>query len=406
VPGMRGNGFLARAATAATSIFTGLTLWSTLRTALPRPNPGLAAATEALRQSEERWRLLVESVQDYAIFMLDLEGRVASWNTGAERIKGYRPDEILGRSLSVFYTPDDIADGTPEHTLERAAAEGRVEAEGWRVRKDGTRFWADVVVSAIRDSEGRLVGYAKVTRDLTERKRTEEALRSAQEELARRERLAILGQLAGGVGHELRNPLGVIKNSVYYLRMVLPGEEERVRKHLSILEREVGNANRIVADLLEFGRAVPTARKPSDLNPLVRELLEVTSVPEPIQFRLALAPDLPRISVDPEQVKQVLANLLTNAVQAMPDGGRLTIATETGGDGVVLSVTDTGLGIAPEDMPKLFQPLFTTKAKGMGFGLALSKRLAEANGAVITVESAVGRGSRFAVRFSSPTAGG
>lgn len=226
-------------------------------------------------------------------------------------------------------------------------------------------------------------------------------LREAQAELVRRERLAILGQLAGGVGHELRNPLGVIKNSVYYLRMVLP-EDDRVRKHLAILEREVATANRIVTDLLDFARVKTPTRLTTDLNEVVRDVLERTPVTGTTRVVLDLASDLPRVSVDPEQVGQVLGNLVTNAVQAMPDGGTLTLATARAGGGVTVAVADTGAGIAPEHREKIFQPLFTTKAKGIGLGLAVARDLAEANGGAIEVESAPGRGSRFVVRFARP----
>src|SRR5207244_8710004 len=201
--------------------------------------------SKALSDYGVRFRLLVDSVIDYAIFMLDTEGRVVTWNAGAERIKGYRADEIRGRHFSCFYPEEALRTGTPAHQLRAAAAKGRFEDEGWRLRKDGSRFWANVVITAVRDGAGRLRGFSKVTRDLTEPRRAQEALEektraleAAQEALVRRERLAILGQLAGGLSHELRNPLGVVKNSAYYLRMVLPADEA-ARKHLAIIEREV-----------------------------------------------------------------------------------------------------------------------------------------------------------------------
>jgi len=228
-----------------------------------------------------------------------------------------------------------------------------------------------------------------------------EALHEAREELVRKEKLAILGQLAGGVGHELRNPLGVIKNSVYYLRMVLP-DEARARKHLAILEREVGTANRIVTDLLEFARIKSPTRTPTDVNAVVRELLERTPLPDSVTLVLHLAEGLPPISVDRLHVEQILTNLVTNAAQAMPEGGRITVSSREEPTGVALSVADTGIGIRPEHLQRLFQPLFTTKAKGIGLGLALAQDLAEANQAVIAADSEPGAGSRFVLRFAKP----
>src|SRR5438552_247546 len=347
--------------------------------------------SKALSDYGVRFRLLVDSVIDYAIFMLDTEGRVVTWNAGAERIKGYRADEIRGRHFSCFYPEEALRTGTPAHQLRAAAAKGRFEDEGWRLRKDGSRFWANVVITAVRDGAGRLRGFSKVTRDLTER-------RLAQEALVRRERLAILGQLAGGISHELRNPLGVVKNSVYYLGMVLPGDHP-ARKHLAIIEREVEAANRIVAALLDFGRVSVPSRVPSDLNAVVRACVERETAPDTVTVAATLAEDLPQVAVDPDLVALALGNLIRNALQAMPDGGALTVETSWTAEDVLIGVADTGGGIAPEHLDKIFEPLFTTKTRGLGLGLALVKRLLEANGGQITVESALAQGSRFLVRF-------
>jgi signal transduction histidine kinase len=224
------------------------------------------------------------------------------------------------------------------------------------------------------------------------------ALREAQEELIRKEKLAALGQLAGGVGHELRNPLGVIKNSVYYLNMILP-KDEKIQKHLGILDREVANSDRIVAELLDFARVKASVREPAGLVAIVRAALDRLPLPEPVAVQLELAESMPAILVDTHQVGQIVLNLLQNAVQAMPDGGRLTVSTGQDPEHVFLTVEDTGVGIPAENLAKIFQPLFTTKAKGIGLGLALARDLAEANGGRITVESTVDRGSRFTVLF-------
>ncbi len=270
-------------------------------------------------------------------------------------------------------------------------------------RRDGTEFPVEISLSPLETEDGMLTMSA--IRDITDRKRAQEALaektralEAAQQDLVRVERLAILGQLAGGVSHELRNPLGVIKNAVYYLGMVLP-DDPQVRKHLSILEREVVTANRIVGGLLDFARVRPPNPVATDLSALVRECLEAAAVPDNVRVVLRLAGDLPPVAVDPDQMKLILANLVANAIQAMPDGGTLTIETLADEGGARVAVADTGQGIAPEDLAKIFEPLFTTKPRGIGLGLAVVRSLAEGNGANVTVESAPERGSRFTVRF-------
>jgi signal transduction histidine kinase len=230
-----------------------------------------------------------------------------------------------------------------------------------------------------------------------------EALREAQEELVRKERLATLGQLAGSISHELRNPLGVIKNSVYYLRMVLPGGDLRTQKHLGILEREIGTANRIVTDLLDFARVKSPNRSATDPSGLVGDLLDRTPVPPHVTLARDLPDGLPPIEVDRLQIEHILTNLIANAIQAMPEGGTLRLATEAGAGAVAISVADTGTGIAPDQLAKIFQPLYTTKAKGIGLGLALARDLAGVNGGEIAVESTPGIGSRFVLRFPTHT---
>ena len=226
-----------------------------------------------------------------------------------------------------------------------------------------------------------------------------EALQRAQEELVRKERLAALGQLAGGVGHELRNPLGVIKNSVYFLNMVLPADE-KVRKHFGIIEREIATATRIVGDLLDYARVREPVREPVDLSALVREALDRVTIPPTVRVETALDDGLPRVMADPIQIGQIVNNLLTNAVQAMPDGGLLTVSSGRDGHHLLITVEDTGVGIAPENMTRIFQPLFTTKARGIGLGLALAVNLASAHGGGIAVQSTPGQGSRFSLRLA------
>jgi GAF domain-containing protein len=225
-------------------------------------------------------------------------------------------------------------------------------------------------------------------------------LREAHEELVRRERLALVGQLAGGVGHELRNPLGAIGNAVYYLRMRLGGGDDmKVQKHLAILETEVRRANKIVTDLLDFSRVKQPRRAPAQLNAIIRDILARQPRPSSVKLELDLIESLPPILVDLDQVGQVFLNLVINAIEAMPDGGSLTIRTRSTSDAVVASVSDTGIGIPPENLEKIFQPLFTTKTKGIGLGLAVSRQLIDANGGALSVESQIGKGSTFTAIF-------
>jgi signal transduction histidine kinase len=274
-------------------------------------------------------------------------------------------------------------------------------------RRDGTELPVEISLSPLETEDGVLVMSA--IRDISDRKRAQEALEektraleAAQEALVRRERLATMGHLAGSVSHELRNPLGVIKNSVYYLKMVVP-DEERVRKHLDILEREVATATRIITGMLDFARTTPATRVPTDLNGLVRDELDRPIVPDSIRVEQALAENLTPVMVDPDQIRLILNNLISNAIQAMPNGGVLTVRTRPLEDTLEVTVADTGSGIAPDHLKRIFEPLFTSKSKGIGLGLSLAKRLAEANGGTIRVESTQGHGSRFVVELGRET---
>jgi len=280
----------------------------------------------------------------------------------------------------------------------------------WMGRAAGGRFEDDSVALAktitnqvaVAIHNARLYDALRRTSEELESRveaRTRE-LGEAHEELARKERLALLGQLAGGVGHELRNPLGAIGNAAYYLRMRLgDAEDVKVRKHLGILDGEVRRANKIVSDLLDFSRVKQPKRVSARVSSIVTDVLARQPRPDTIRLELAVPDTLPAIAVDPDQVSQVFLNLVINAIEAMPDGGALTIRSEVLGDTVITSVSDTGNGIPPENLEKIFQPLFTTKTKGIGLGLAVSRRLVEANGGTLTVSSDVGRGATFSVAF-------
>jgi len=260
-----------------------------------------------------------------------------------------------------------------------------------------------------KQAEKKLKEYSERLEEMVE-ERTQE-LQDAQERLVRREKLAILGQLSGGVGHELRNPLGVISNAVYYLNMTLPDADETTKEYLDIISDEVRNATKIVSDLLDFSRTRLAQREESEVPALVARVLDKHPPPEEVQVTTEIAPHLPSVYVDPQQIEMVLGNLVTNAYQAMPEGGQLIIKTsEVAGKPpksstssvepsgwVSLSITDTGAGISPENMKKIFEPLFTTKAKGIGLGLTVSRNLVEASGGSIEVESEEGVGSTFTV---------
>jgi PAS domain S-box-containing protein len=359
------------------------------------------AATEA------RLQLLVDSIKDYAVFMLDPRGRVASWNPGAERIKQYQADEIIGRHFSTFYAGDDVQSGKCELELDVATRTGRFEDEGWRVRKDGSRFWANVVISAIRDGNGTLVGFSKVTRDLTERRRNEEerAARLAAEEAnrAKDEFLAILG-------HELRNPLAPITTALELLRQVGDTVPPRV---LAVMERQVSHLTRLVDDLLDVSRVtsgkVRLARAPLYLADVVARAIEIAD-PLIEQRGHQIEIDVPRedlrVHGDELRLIQVVSNLLTNAVRYTAPGGRLRITAACEGAQVVLRVADNGSGISRELLPRIFG-MFVQGGRasdrsegGLGLGLALVRSLVELHGGSVTAHSeGQGKGSEFVVRL-------
>jgi signal transduction histidine kinase len=292
----------------------------------------------------------------------------------------------IGRSiLSLSSSAAGLETGAPVDMPASAVAEVNDVARALRAISDARQRAQDALHALNEELEQRVAD------------RTAE-LRAAQEELVRKERLATLGQLAGGVSHEIRNPLGVIKNAVYYLKLVLP-KDEQSRRYLNILEREVATANRIVTELLDFARVVQPVRAPTDLSELVREHLARSNVPDTVTVILDVAERPAPLLIDAEHLRLVLGNLVTNAIQAMPEGGTLRVETWTSDDEVCVAVADSGVGISPEHLPRIFEPLFTTKARGIGLGLAVTKNLVEANGGTITASSAPGQGSRFVVRF-------
>jgi len=362
-------------------------------------------AEEKLRQSEERMRLLVESIRDYAVFMLDPDGKVASWNSGAERLKGYRRDEIVGKHFSVFRTEEDIVSGKCDLELHVASATGRFEEEGWRLRKDGTRFWAHMILTAIRDERNVLIGFAKVTRDLTERIRTLEdrAARLAAERsnLAKDQFLAVLG-------HELRNPLAPIVTALHLMR-----GDTRFVKERGIIERQVKHMTRLVDDLLDISRVatgkIELQKHPVDLRGIVSHAIELAS-PLLEARRHHLDIDLPgdalQVDVDEARISQVIANLLTNAAKFTEPGGHIAVVAQRQGSDAVIEVVDDGVGIPPELLTKIFDIFVQADqgleraAGGLGIGLSLVRSLVAMHGGEVEARSdGPGKGSRFVVKI-------
>jgi PAS domain S-box-containing protein len=358
---------------------------------------------ETLRQSEQRFRVLVDGLRDYAIFMLDTDGRVTSWNSGAQRITGYTAEEIRGQHFSVFYPRAAIDRKLPEQELAMAREHGRFEDEGPRLRKDGTTFWANVVVSPFYDHEGVLMGYANVARDLTDRKRAESL------EQAERRTSEFLAMLA----HELRNPLAPINNALHLLALKPPADatEKWVRE---VLHRQTAQITRLIDDLLDVSRitraAIPLDGRPLDVRAVVRAAVEGSM--QWIQARgHALSIDLPpnealTVLADEVRLTQVLHKLLHNAARYTPEGGQLSIGARREASEVVICVKDNGVGMDAEllrsafDLFKQGQPAVQRPQGGLGIGLTLVQRLVRLHGGTVEARSAgVDRGSEFTVRL-------
>jgi len=365
---------------------------------------------EQLRWSEERFRLLVEGVRDYAIFMLDPKGHVASWNIGAQQAKGYTPEEIIGQHFSVFYPPEVVASGWPERELEIALAEGRCEDENWRVRKDGTRFWASVIITALHDAKGHHIGFAKVTRDLTDKRRV-----LALEDEGRR-----VTTFLAMLGHELRNPLAPISNAVSIMQLE-PLESERMRMCRDVISRQLQQMTRLVDDLLDVGRItagkIHLEMQPVELGDVLREAIETIepfarSRAQTLTLDVSAAPAW--VAGDRTRLLQIASNLIGNATKFTQRNGTITAALRRSGAYVEFSVLDNGPGIAPHrlrDVFRLFvqgdQDVARTQG-GLGLGLSLVQQLVTLHGGEVSAYSAgLGKGAEFIVRLplvKAPTA--
>jgi PAS domain S-box-containing protein len=364
-------------------------------------------AEAVLRASQEQFRLLVQGVTDYAIYLLSPEGKVSSWNAGAQRIKGYAPEEIIGRHFSQFYTEADQKAALPQKALEIAAREGRYEKEGWRVRKDGTKFWANIVIDTIRNPDGSLLGFAKITRDITERMNAQQALDETREALIQAQKMEAIGHLTGGVAHDFNNLLMAIQGSLELLQRRLPKDDRKVAQ---LLDNAVQGAQRgaaLTQRMLAFARRQDlklVALRVPDLVQGMTELLQSSLGPS-IQIETRFLPNLPKAYADPYQLELALLNLAMNARDAMPKGGAIvvearerTVTDEPGlkpGRYLCVTVTDTGTGMDEATQQRAMEPFFTTKGvgKGTGLGLPMVHGMAQQSGGKLLLKSKPGLGT-------------
>ena len=362
----------------------------------------------------ELYRLLIERVTDYAIFALDSGGHIVSWNPGAQRLKGYQAHEIIGKHFSTFYPDADKRAGKPEWELKVATEAGRVEDEGWRIRKDGTRFWANVVITALRDDDGRLVGFAKITRDLTERMESQQRAIDDARRLADVEALSrAKSQFLASMSHELRTPLNAIGGYAELIEMGLGGSvTDQQREYLTRIRTSQQHLLRIINDLLNYSRIeAGKVTYDEELVALPSVMETVTAMVQPqttakgITLRAPACPDAVVAVGDRLKIEQIVLNLLSNAIKFTPSGGTVTVSCGNGEDSVSLSVTDTGPGIPSERLEDIFEPFvqlgrsLSSGHEGAGLGLAISRDLARAMNGDVTVQSASGKGATFTLRL-------
>ena len=370
------------------------------------------AAQHALADSDRQLRLFIRGVTDYALVMLDPNGIVTSWNLGAERIKGHTADEIIGQHFSRFYTESDRADGLPARVLDTAVREGRYEAEGWRVRKDGSVFWASVVIDAIRNEAGKLIGFAKITRDITERRNAQLALHEAQKQRAQAQKLEALGHLTGGVAHDFNNLLMVVGGYVQTLKKLVADNPKGLRAAQAIeLAAQRGQA--LTRQLLSFARRQPLNVVTMDLKArldMLRPMLKASTAPM-TELSVSAAADLWPIKADSNEFDLALVNLVLNANDACPDGGVISVAAENvtlkpqdtparlEGEFVAIVISDNGCGIPPDVLERVFDPFFTTKPGGNGLGLSQVHGMVHQSGGTATLASELGKGTRVTLYF-------
>ena len=374
---------------------------------------GKAQANSALRLAgENRYRLLVDAVMDYEIYLLDADGRVISLNKGAERFKGYTSEELVGEDFSLFYTEEDRAAGVPQRSLDTARREGRFEAEGWRVHKNGRRFWCSVVMDAIRDDDGTILGFAKITRDLTDKKNAQQEMEATREALYHSQKLEALGRLTGGVAHDFNNFLTTIRFASDMLAK--PTVDNAKRQELAgLIAATVDRAAHLTAQLLAYARRQPLKPARFEVRACIEGMRDIFAATAgagvKIDYRFEDEPLY--ICADPNQLETAILNIVVNARDAMPRGGSLTISLcrETGGAGpnpagggrpcVAIALRDAGCGMAPEVLAHVFEPFFSTKPidKGTGLGLSQVFGFARQSGGDVSVVSKVGAGSTFTI---------
>jgi PAS domain S-box-containing protein len=364
-------------------------------------------AEAVLRQSQEQFRLLVQGVTDYAIYLLSPEGNVASWNPGAQRIKGYTPEEIIGKHFSGFYTEEDRKAGLPQRALEIAAREGRYEKEGLRVRKDGTRFFANVVIDSVRDPNGILIGFAKITRDITERMNAARALDETREALVQSQKMEAIGHLTGGIAHDFNNLLMAIQGSLELLQRRLSPDDPKVVQLINNALRGAQRGAALTQRMLAFARRQELKLAALDVPELVRGMTALlqSSLGSTVQIETHFPLKLPKILADPHQLELAILNLAMNARDAMPNGGSIvigardrTVSNEPGlkpGHYLCVSVTDTGTGMDEETLKRAMEPFFTTKGvgKGTGLGLPMVHGMAVQSGGTLSLKSRPGHGT-------------
>ena len=366
---------------------------------------------EASLSEEGRYQLLVGAIRDYAIFMLDRRGVITNWNPGAERFKGYSAGEIIGQHFSRFYTDEDRATDLPRRALETAERDGKFEAEGWRVRKDGSRFWAHVVIDPIRDNSGALLGFAKITRDLTERRESQLALEQAREALFQSQKTEAIGQLTGGVAHDFNNLLAAILGSLELIKKRTA--DEKVLSYVETATQAAKRGAALTQRMLAFARRQELKAERVDVTSLVQgmsELLQRFVGPETL-LETRFPPQLPAIIADPNQLESAILNLVVNARDAMRGNGAIAIGArsqtfeDTGElkdrSYVCVYVRDDGEGMSKEILERATEPFFTTKGvgKGTGLGLSMVEGLVEQSGGKMHIKSELGKGTTVELCF-------
>jgi PAS domain S-box-containing protein len=369
----------------------------------------------SLFENERSFGLLVENVADYALYMLSLDGTITSWNIGGQRIKGYQPSEIIGQHFSRFYTEADRAAGKPLRALAVARDHGRYEEEGWRVRKDGTFFWASVVIDPVYE-DGKLVGFAKITRDITERREAQLQVEKMQKQLADSQRLDALGQLTGGVAHDFNNLLMIISGSMHYMKKAAEKDEKLLRA-VKAVEAATQRGAALTSQLLSFARRQSVNPEVVDIGERVQSIRDIldTAVGRNVGLIIEVEPEVWPVKIDLSELETGLVNLVINARDAMPERGEISIRvqnkvvaeSEHRGDFVAIEVTDTGVGIPADVLEKVFEPFFTTKPVGKGTGLGLSQvhGFAHQAGGFVEIASELGQGTKITIYLPRDVAG-